>query len=67
MSTGLSTVIKHASFLFPFICGTLLLIFIKAGKCEEISKIILSQLTLVSLIEGGEVIEGGVFIPANFQ
>ena len=23
--------------------------------------------TLVSLIEGGEVIEGGVFIPANFQ
>ena len=23
--------------------------------------------TLVSLIEGGEVIEGGVFTPANFQ
>ena len=24
-------------------------------------------ITLVSLIEGGEVVEGGVFIPANFQ
>ena len=26
-----------------------------------------SSSTLVSLIEGGEVIEGRVFIPANFQ